>query len=296
MTTDRNSRLFADLIRNASIWYGNLAPNRNVVRVGEYGTMNKETGIFQSEGNIYDDNFIDLDVSSHHPLKQCSPEDNLVVVSRGGRRMDANFNMQVEGLPEFANCTVKGRWIFDNRRGAVVVLHKPVEWIIEKKDNLHSKVAKALEGKLLVTSLMACPMYALLLTESASRGAEAAVGLSLNEVGGSVSGKWQEFATNGMWRTAGGNGKFTFHPLYTLEKVGKVHRFKNLFSKIRGPEELEDKADEEFELKSYPPPWNVLDDNGEEILDEDEGDNNEVNSLRWHSYLYLLSNSTQDDT
>jgi hypothetical protein len=48
--------------------------------VGDYGTVNKETGEFESEGNIYEDAGI-VSLTAEHPPHQTVPEKKYIASS-----------------------------------------------------------------------------------------------------------------------------------------------------------------------------------------------------------------------
>jgi hypothetical protein len=59
--------------------------------VGDYGSINKESGSFEKEGNIYDSTFApELNIATEYPTVPCDPEDELVIVTKGGKNAEAN--------------------------------------------------------------------------------------------------------------------------------------------------------------------------------------------------------------
>ena len=50
--------------------------------MGDYGTIDKETGQFQKEGNIYDDVTI-AHLADHHKPLMGAPENTLIIKSAG---------------------------------------------------------------------------------------------------------------------------------------------------------------------------------------------------------------------
>ncbi|KAJ3554339.1 hypothetical protein NM688_g3160 [Phlebia brevispora] len=269
-----NARLFVELIRKASgDCYPSWAPS-HAIEVGDYGVINSETAEFDRQGNIYDPGFApELEIAKLHPHELCATEDQLVIVSRGckGRSLDADLNVQ---FPELVNSNIKGRWEFQRGTGAILVLFKPAESRIRDKAILLEKLQynEVLAEKALVTSVYKCPMYALLLTADKHGKADAAIGLSIANVGtSSLRGKWHCHSTSGVWRTAGEDGNSTFRPLYTL-RTPKTRTFMERLMKRRA----EVKPTGEMTFHAYQPPWGRLDDEGEElppeVSDDDEED------------------------
>ncbi|TFY79557.1 hypothetical protein EWM64_g4456 [Hericium alpestre] len=273
-----SGRLFTDLIQEASMRYGNWSPNQQM-KVGDYGKLNRETAEFEKDGSIYDEDFMpELKIKENHDVEEQQPEDEFIVVSREGKTQgfDADFTAAYPGI---ASSHIKGRWSFGRGRGAVVVLHKPVEKMIKDRSMLLPKLTDTLKDRALVTSVFECGMFALLLTQKAEQLSDAAVGLNLLEkVGIGLNGTWNHYTSSGVWRCGGEEGKSIFYPLYSLRqpKVQKP-RWKRLLG-LRGSPEVQYEDEDDFE--AYQPPWNVLDDDGNEIPtsdgeDEDEGEDRE---------------------
>jgi len=103
------------------------------------------------------------------------------------------------------------------------------------------------------------------LTDSAAWRADAAIGLRFMDVAGaSMSGTWHHYSTSGVWRSGGQEGGLTFHPLYTL-KTPKPKGWLERMLNRRG--DLEQEPSEDTFI-TYQPPWDVLDDDGNEIIPE----------------------------
>jgi len=257
---DNSRRLFVDLIKDASEYFGNWSPNQ-VIRVGDYGVLNK-TGEFEKGGSIYDSKFApDLNIGQKHPVQPCVQEDQHIVLSRGceGRGFEADFSIH---HPEIIKSTIKGRWSFSRGRGAVLFLHKPTELIIKDKEMLlpHLQFNKTLEDKALVTSVYTCPMFAMLLTNNRDKTAEAAIGLSVLEGTGTagLKGNWHHYSTSGVWKSGGQEGDSIFHPLYAL-RTPKTRSWLAKWLGRRGEPEGGDT------FLPYQPPWDVLDEDGNEV-------------------------------
>ncbi|KAF5357304.1 hypothetical protein D9758_005892 [Tetrapyrgos nigripes] len=263
------SRLFVDLIQEASDCFGNWTPNQ-AITVGDYGVVNPQTAEFEKEGSIYDFDFapeIHDEINKKHGIQACPTEDQLIVVSRGckDQAFTAEFK-NVRTIPKIVGSNIKGRWSFSRGRGAIVFLHQPTEWIIRDKARLFPRIQfnETLEGKALITSVYTCPRFALLLTDNAAEQADVAIGLSvMNIAGASVSGTWHHYSTSGLWRSGGQEGGLTFHPLYTL----RTPKTKSWLKRVLGRRgETEPEGENTF--LQYQPPWNVLDDEGNEISPE----------------------------
>lgn len=55
--------------------------------MGDYGTINRETGVFDIEGNVYEE-FLDPDQEGLHPKIVGEPEDSYVANSQEVARND----------------------------------------------------------------------------------------------------------------------------------------------------------------------------------------------------------------
>ncbi|PSR74590.1 hypothetical protein PHLCEN_2v9767 [Hermanssonia centrifuga] len=265
-----NARLFIELIRKASgDSYPSWAPPRDI-KVGDYGAVNRETGEFEPEGSIYDDEFApELEIKKNHPIEPCWTDDKYVITSRGckGLTFDADVNTR---FPELVRSDITGRWEFQRGQGAILMMFRPQESRIKGQGTLLPKLQHKtpLSDKALVTSVYSCPMYALLLASEKDVKADAAIGLSLANVGGaSVRGTWHCYSSSGVWRTGGQNGDATFRPLYRLRTPKTKNFLEKLFDR-RGASVPEG----ENTFQPYHPPWGQLDEGGEEVPPESPDD------------------------
>ncbi len=100
---DKTQQVFVDLIHETSNCFGNWSPNRSIrvraswfrrhvfrllsgalPQVGDYGVVNRETGEFDKEGSIYDEEFRpDLAIKRNYPVFEGATEGQYIVVSRG---------------------------------------------------------------------------------------------------------------------------------------------------------------------------------------------------------------------
>ncbi|KAG8733257.1 hypothetical protein FRC11_007597 [Ceratobasidium sp. 423] len=134
------------------------------------------------------------------------------------------------------------------------------------------RTLKKLEGKAVVTEALHCPAYALLLTEKGKGGkASLALHTRIAEAGAAAdtgaSVGWKYTSESGVWRAACGYRRelegqdAVFTPLYRLKKVARGWR-----TRYRGAPGLGSTLEEPVS-EDYPPPWEELDEDGEEIAD-----------------------------
>jgi hypothetical protein len=62
--------------------------------VGDYGTIDKKTGVFEIEGNIYEDPGI-ADLTAAYPPLQAAPENSFIVSSLGVKRHELTLSPEV---------------------------------------------------------------------------------------------------------------------------------------------------------------------------------------------------------
>ncbi|KAG2155300.1 uncharacterized protein EDB93DRAFT_1080547 [Suillus bovinus] len=268
------SRKFIDLIRQASSKWANWDPPIEI-KVGDYGTIDSETGELDVEGNIYDIGFqtslknqglnVDLSDPSCQPTKG-GVDDNIIMSSSGVKQGDFSLKPEVSFL-NLASASVKAEFQFqEGKRGAVLVMHKPLQAYIPPGKVL-STVHKAteLQDKYLVTSTFTCPGYYIYLSNksgerialalTASAPIPAAAGLI---AGGTASMDWWTDAQAAFLRKAVDKaGQYRYTPLYSLK-----HRQHSFISRIFRGEEVEQTEDDLW--PDCTPPWQPLDEDGAE--------------------------------
>ncbi|KAA1473179.1 hypothetical protein DENSPDRAFT_262406 [Dentipellis sp. KUC8613] len=229
---DKTQQVFVDLIHETSNCFGNWSPNRSI-RVGDYGVLNRETGEFEKEGSIYDEQFMpNLAIKRNYPVFEGATEGQYIVVSRGctAQGFDPAFTAYVDPSlratihstldsehPEIVGSTIKGRWKITGKRGAILVLHKPKEFRLSNKGKLYPHLSVFLQRRVLVTSVFTCPMFFLYVANKPTINNNVALGLSVPD--GSEDGTkgiWHHQATGGVWKSGGETGDSTYYPLYTL--------------------------------------------------------------------------------
>jgi hypothetical protein len=269
------SRKFIDLIRQASSKWANWDPPIEI-KVGDYGTIDSESGELDVEGNIYDKAFQtslnNQDLKINLSEQSCQPQkggidDNMIMSSSGVKQGDFSLKPEVSFL-NLVSASVKAEFQFqEGKRGAVLVMHKPQQEYIPRGKVL-TLVHKAVElrDKYLVTSTFTCPGYYIYLSNksgerialalAASAPIPAAAGLT---AGGTASVDWWTNAQAAFLRKAVDKaGLYRYTPLYTL----KLHRPYSWVPRIFRGEQEEETEDDLW--PDCPPPWQPLDEDGEE--------------------------------
>lgn len=254
------SRLFIEAIHKSAgdAWPNWSPPER--VSVGDYGVVDKDTGLFVKEGNVYDPDFAaEVDLGKHQPESH-NPDDQMVIVSSGARSLEFGTGVAAT-FGGMATGSIKGHWKFTKGHGAVLAMIKPQLTTFPSETVLkHLHTIPALQDKALVTGVYACPMYALLVTDDG--GSEAALAVGTNDSAGFVSagvnGKWMTQCSSGHWRYGGEDGTGKFFPLFKLRTPKTVAFWKTLLN-YRATPPVEPTGDDTF--RPYPAPWEVIDEN-----------------------------------
>jgi hypothetical protein len=282
---DFASRKFIDLIFQSSSKWANWDPPMTI-KVGEYGTIDRKTGVLRVEGNIYDETFqellkqqgltIDLSHPSCQPIKGAVEED-MIMSSIGVKSGDISLTPQVSAL-NLASASIKAEFQFrEGRRGAVLVMHKPqLEYIPQGKVLSVIHEARQLKDKYIVSSTFTCPGYYLYLSNksgekvtlalTANAPLAAAIGAS---AGGGASIDWRTDAQAAFLRKAFDTaGQYRYTPLFDLKR--RQPWFERTF---RG---IDEHPTEDDLWPDCPPPWNPLDEDGNEDTVYDDSDEDSV--------------------
>ena len=170
--------------------------------MGDYGEIDKKSGEFEKEGNIYDEDGTAGVAAGHPPLT--APRDHVFEISsQNVKRVEFGLEPTVcvtltdhsildclliftlrshSEIPGIAEASAKGQWKFAKKRGALLVMHQPRNDYIPPKVLL-KKLIKVpdLKNKYLVTETFTCPAYSLYLSSG---------GKHRNESWGGSSNTW----------------------------------------------------------------------------------------------------------
>jgi len=262
------ARKYVDLIHASSSKWANWDPP-NQIKVGDYGTVDKHTGEFEKDGNIYDDNEHDLaDIVKAYPPEDVAADNTFVVTSIGVKSREFQLGANA-GLTGVAEASVKGQWDFGRKRGALLVMANPNSYRIPGQVLLkHLVKLPHLKDKALVTQTFHCHAYSLYLSGEENDSISVALvgsgpaGLPLLNAGGELRMTWWSQYSSGLFREAcDAKGQPRYTPLYVLKQIRKP----SLFRRDGHPEPEGDELWADAEK-----PWDPLDDDGveEEIVDE----------------------------
>ncbi|KAG0703381.1 hypothetical protein DFH29DRAFT_998530 [Suillus ampliporus] len=223
-------RKFVELIFRATAKYANWDPPSEIL-VGSYGKIDKDTGSFKAQGNIYSDTFkqhlIDAGIkpeSDEHHAKDCPEESVFTTWSKNVKRMELSVESQA-GVPGIATASIKGTWqVKKGTTGAVLLMEKPrmkhlTSDVLGKLASIH-----LLQSMHLVTKVFYCPAYSLHLSDAGGESFSIALIGSVPVVApvGSLEAKatmsWWNDTQTGLTRYAS-TTEHCFTPLYELLHV-----------------------------------------------------------------------------
>ncbi|KAG8987595.1 hypothetical protein FRB94_002623 [Tulasnella sp. JGI-2019a] len=271
-------RKYVDLIQRAESKWANWDPSRKQPVVGDYGSVNKDTGAFEWEGSIYSDEFAQHMPKLKEEKERYQPvaggrDELLIVKSTSVKQLELSATPGVN-ISALADASVKGSWQFNRGRGAVLVVNEPR--ILELPRNiLLADLTKIplLKDQYLVTQVVQCPAYAFYLSDK--KGDQLSLALSANVpvpfapgVGASADagGSWWSQSGSGVLKQGGQKGGTDeFTPLFTLKMIRKpfISFRRDSPPPIREGDDLWRNADE---------PWGPLDSDGEDdeiVIDDD---------------------------
>lgn len=256
-------RKYIDLIKSATDKYANWDPSIPI-EAGDYGKVNKYSGQFEKQGNIYRDEGIMHITSKYMPIT--GPEvDDYQIHSMNARTISLGPDVHATFV-QTVEPALGGQWRFGRTRGALLLMYKfritrvPPELL----ETLRS--SGWANGKHIVTHVYKCPAYALYLSDRSNE----TVSISLRvdapsmvvpgmTVGAGITAAWSASGVTGTFQKAT-NAEHVFVPLYQLKEVGTRAG--------RRRQDLGPGEDEIEEWHQVEAPWNFLNEDGEEETGE----------------------------
>ncbi|KAF9221221.1 hypothetical protein BS17DRAFT_810126 [Gyrodon lividus] len=202
------SRKFIDLILTATSKWANWNPLTEI-SVGDYGTVDRCTGKFEWEGNIYSDDFqaqlnrspykvdsfewegniysddfqaqlnrspykvdsVGLQDERLQPVHDTCSDDEYIVCPNGTARKASEAGL--EALQGTVDVKLRVNFQFDHKIGASLVMYKPQNTSIPKDERL-TRLLRAMPGTLkakhLVTEVTSCPSYVMVMSSQSAEG------------------------------------------------------------------------------------------------------------------------------
>ncbi|KAG2151071.1 uncharacterized protein EDB93DRAFT_1249563 [Suillus bovinus] len=250
------SRKFIDLIQNVSSKWANWDPPKPI-NVGDYGKIINETGEFDWEGNIYTSGILDIDMTDQALVPvETEGDDKFIVKSWGVTTKEAT--PAGTATTDAENVALRIEFQFEGRkRAAALVMYKPKYISLPNNDRLIDLLKNrpdVLKGKYIVTEVMRCDAYMMYMSTNKAES----FSVTLNTTGPSASAfTWCAETTYGLYRE-GSNPTTNYMPLYRLKKPRS--KFWWLVGQ-RGDEIIDDSIPK---WEDVDPPWDPLDDEGEE--------------------------------
>ncbi|KAJ7892257.1 hypothetical protein B0H14DRAFT_2560321 [Mycena olivaceomarginata] len=234
--------------------------------VGDYGTVDKDTGRFEKDGNIYE-NAATAALVADHPPEIAAADEKIVISSETEQKRDLNLSPQV--IPGIAEASIKGQWKFKSgKTGALLVMSQPrSSWV----------PANALFKRLLEIPALKDKIF----RRAKNRAVEDTVSLALLaktpipgaplvSAGGELGGSWWSEMGAGVFRHG-------FTPLFALKRIRKP----GFLSRGQPPEDIMCVSSRECasvlanaarcSWEDAEKPWWPLDEDGEEETFEDTG-------------------------
>ncbi|KAJ7834407.1 hypothetical protein B0H13DRAFT_1653272 [Mycena leptocephala] len=230
------SLTFSNLIYRCSGKFANWDPSHPIEEsfdnlhflVGDFGTVDKKTGEFQKDGNIFTDPIIRVIVASEVPRSIALRMRMHTHFQRVARAQ--KLNCQRRQIPGIATAALHGNWQFTTKTGALLSLYRPQSSYIQELSPLLKKLAMLpqLKKKRLVTEVIRCHTYALYLSQIDGGTLALALVLQAPVPGGApvqaavnTQGRWIDSHTTGIFRAGAFPADPSYYPLYRLKTVKK---------------------------------------------------------------------------
>ncbi|KAG8901393.1 hypothetical protein FRB99_005329, partial [Tulasnella sp. 403] len=227
------SRKFTDLIYKASSRFPNWEPPIRI-KVGDWGLIDRKSGEFNREGNIFDDEQLMAELPDLAKLKVTisAPETKYIVGSESVVAIDLGLSpeLNVAGL---GGASVKGKWKFQKgTRGALLVMAQPrLTHIPDEVLRVLSKCPRML-SKAIVISVYDCPAYVMYMSDKSGNELTVSMNGSLPipqvpglAAGGGAEMGWSSSYSGGIYRESfDGKGENLFTPLFHPKDVPRPVR------------------------------------------------------------------------
>ncbi|TFK98209.1 hypothetical protein BDV98DRAFT_214707 [Pterulicium gracile] len=257
------SRTFSDNIHVLTNKFTNWEPSVKI-EVGDYGKINKDTGVFSKIGNIFDDG--KTKGTEELKRKTHGQDTKLSLASSNVRAVafEAGPNIQLAPLGEIA---IQSQYQCSRDYGAILLMHKPSTTKLEGSlDTLKSADFEHLLGMYLVTEVDTCPAYAMYLSAKSSEvvkfmfalSAPIAAAMPGVTAGGSLGPAWYNEGTVGVYRS-GSEPNQTYTTLFQTWSLGKKKDERR--DTVRPGDDI---SGPDVWAMSVPP-WEPLDEDGKEM-------------------------------
>ncbi|KAK0189888.1 hypothetical protein F5146DRAFT_1053065 [Armillaria mellea] len=241
-----------------------LNPNGLPITIGDFGILDKKTGGFQREGNIFE-HPESKDIMAKHNRddpRNTTTKECIFRYTNNVRRIDLPFGIG-GGVTGVIDANVTAQFQFDTERGVLLCM-RSVKYsmfpIVETWVRTLEKIP-LFKAKGIVTETYTCSQYDLHMNHKGKRGVGVTAAASLPipvapaisasaNTGFNVSGSTE---SGSVWQGARSADCDSFVPMYRLKALrgGPV---------MRGEDSL---------TKDFVLPWSELDDDGKDIFDSE---------------------------
>ncbi|KAL5501092.1 hypothetical protein ACEPAH_9479 [Sanghuangporus vaninii] len=251
-----SSRKFVDLIKKSSSKWANWTPP-NLIEVGDYGRINKKSGAFQREGNIYHEPSLKY-ITDQFPKQRCEPMDEFIASSSNVKQCVFGMGADI-GVYDIAETSFKAQWQFDSSRGALLVMIKPRMTVLPN-ELLNACIGnELLERKTVVVEVFSCPAYAMYLSNKKITTVGLALKVDTSDVAAAqLDTLWRSNITSGMFQKAYRREE-RYTPLFDIREVRKADKRRD----STGQDNRKVDRWDDVEV-----PWGDLDEDGQEEVDE----------------------------
>jgi len=219
-TRENAQRKYIDLVKEASAKWPNWDPSRNL-RPGDFGTVNKTTGDFVVEGNIYTHVDIAKTAEQYRPV-QAAEIDYFQIPSFEVRGLDVKVDDKAD-----TGLLLKGQWRFNSKRGAILLMHRPRMTRVPDEFFNASLHLPILKGKCLVYQVWNCPGFYMYLSNRSSEQVTVSLRTRINPPAG--PGANPEPPVTYQWSAEGSTGvrqyayrpDAVYTPLFCLKSIRK---------------------------------------------------------------------------
>jgi hypothetical protein len=249
---------------------GTLEPFSRKTEVGDFGTIDENTGEFEWVGNVYKNEEVldflpEIGKDIYKPVVS-EPTDQLIITGGGSTHEEIDPDAEINSQGNLAEASIKAQFKFkQGTRGAFLVMYRPQLTDLPKDVLLHKlHDLYPLKGMFIVTSSISCPAYALGLADTNSDTVRVAFSGSLpaaeTDTPSNANIGWITDHKTGLYQEGCDlGGEFKYGPLFTLQQMRNTKGWLPDYRDSPGPQRFGDDL-----WISAQMPWISLDENGEE--------------------------------
>jgi hypothetical protein len=283
------NRLYVDLIYEGSDKFANYDPPSGPLEVGTYGVVTRD-GNFLPHGNIYSDKFkasYKPDATILAPVKRAN-EECIKFQSSHVRSLQAAVKAKTWvifplDITTFLNspynvthqryasspigAALEGSYELSKRAAAALIMHNAI--VTEIPQESHENIAKIMEHeelheKVIVEKAYACDAYYFFVRKASMAAMKVTFSLGADACAdGKIGGGWTSEGDGGVARFSGrAGGPRVYFPIYALKCLNNQRFFSKNVPAIR----FRTGAIPSEPLVNFELPWEILDDEGDEML------------------------------